>query len=139
MKHILSFSLTTRAIVHNNNNVLIFAILEYKSPFEKSLTMHMQCNSRQGPVSGKFGKLCGPEKSFVKLRPAYSVKLVFLHVVKGITIKITAKFCASRRIRFEDTKRIVTRNAPRKVPGTLEKRAPGAKHSTNNASLLRSP
>ena len=34
MKHILSSSLTPRAvIVHNNNNVLTFAILEYKSPF----------------------------------------------------------------------------------------------------------
>ena len=29
-------------------------------------------------------------------------------------IKITAKFSASRRIRFEDTKRIVTRNTPEK-------------------------
>ena len=33
MKHILSFSLATRAIVHKNINVLTFAILEYKSPF----------------------------------------------------------------------------------------------------------
>ena len=71
------FSLTTRAIVDNDNNILTFAILEYKSPFEKSLTMHMEYNSIQGPVSRKFRKLCGPEKSFVKLRPAYSVKLVF--------------------------------------------------------------
>ena len=27
------FSFTTRASVHNNNNILTFAILEYKSPF----------------------------------------------------------------------------------------------------------
>ena len=47
-----------------------------------------------------------PEKLFVKLRPAYSVKLVFSYVVKGIKIKITAKFQATRRLRFEDTKRI---------------------------------
>ena len=33
MKHILSFSLATRAIVHNNINERTFAILEYKSPF----------------------------------------------------------------------------------------------------------
>ena len=45
-----------------------------------------------------------PEKPFVKLPPAYSVKLVFSYVVKGIKIKITAKFRASRRFRFEDTK-----------------------------------
>ena len=57
-----------------------------------------------------------PEKPFVRLRPAYSVKPVFSYVVKGIKIKITAKFRASRRLSFEDTKRItdVTRNAPEK-------------------------
>ena len=33
---------------------------------------------------------------------------------KGIKIRVTAKFRASRRLRFEDTKRIVTRNAPEK-------------------------
>ena len=59
-----------------------------------------------GPVSRKSRKLFGPEKSFVKLRPAYSVKLVFSYVVKGINIKITAKLRASRRLCFEDTKRI---------------------------------
>ena len=48
-----------------------------------------------GPVSRK------------SLRPAYSAKLVFSYVVKGIKIKITAKFRASRRLRFEDTKRIM--------------------------------
>ena len=53
-------------------------------------------NSYQGPVSRKSRKLFGPEKSFVKVRPAYSVKLVFSYVVKGIKIKITAKFSASR-------------------------------------------
>ena len=87
----------------------------------------MQGNSGQGPVSRKFRKLCGPEKSFVKLQPALSVKLVFLHVVKGIKIKVTAKFRASRRLRFKDTKRIVTRSAAENVLGTLEKRAPGVK------------
>ena len=40
-----------------------------------------------GPVSRKSRKLFGPEKPFVKLRPAYSVKLVFSYVVKGIKIK----------------------------------------------------
>ena len=30
-----------------------------------------------GPVSQKSRKIFGPEKPFVKLRPAYSVKMVF--------------------------------------------------------------
>ena len=36
-----------------------------------------------GSVSRKSRKLLGPEKSFVKLQPAYPVKLVFSYVVKG--------------------------------------------------------
>ena len=61
------------------------------------------CKNKHGlwPVSRKSRELFGPEKPFVKLRPAYSVKLVFSYVVKGIKIKITAKFRASRRL--EDT------------------------------------
>ena len=59
-------------------------------------------------VSRMSRELFGPEKPFVKLRPAYFVKLVFSYVVKGIKIKITAKFRASRRLRFEDTKRIMS-------------------------------
>ena len=65
-----------------------------------------------------------PEKPFVKLRPAYSVKLVFSYVVKGIKIKRTAKFRASRRLRFEDTKRIMSPEMLPKSYGTFEKRAP---------------
>ena len=65
-----------------------------------------------------------PEKPFVKLRPAYSVKLVFSYVVKGIKIKITAKFRASRRLRFEDTKRIMSPEMRPKSFGTFEKQAP---------------
>ena len=64
----------------------------------------------QGPVSRKSRERFGPEKPFVKLRPAYSVKLVFSYVIKGIKVKVTAKFRASRRLRFEDTKRIIARN-----------------------------
>ena len=59
------------------------------------------------PVSRTSRELFGPEKPFVKLRPAYSVKLIS-HVVKGIKTKIMAKFRASRRLRFEDTKRIMS-------------------------------
>ena len=65
-------------------------------------------NPVQGPVSRKSRKLLGPEKPFVRLWPAYSVKLVFSYVVKGIKIKVTAKFRASRRLCFEDTKRIMS-------------------------------
>ena len=66
-----------------------------------------------------------PEKPFVKLRPAYSLKLVFLYVVKRIKIKITATFVASRRLRLEDTKRIMSPEMRPKSLGTFEKRAPG--------------
>ena len=81
--------------------------------------------SELGPVSRKSRKLFGPEKPFVKLRPAYSVKLVFSYVVKGIIIKITAKFRASRHLRSEDTKRIMSPEMRPKSFGTFEKRAPG--------------
>ena len=70
------------------------------------------------PFWGPF--LESSEKPFVKLRPANSVKLVFSYVVKGIKIKITAKFRASRRLRFEDTKRIMRP----KCFGTFEKTGP---------------
>ena len=46
-------------------------------------------SSGLGPVSRKSRELFGPEKPFVKLRPAYSLKLVFSYVVKGIKIKIS--------------------------------------------------
>ena len=62
--------------------------------------------TNQGPVSRK---LLGPEKPFVRLLPAYSVKLVLLYVAKGIRMKITLKFRASRRLL-----NCVTRNAPEK-------------------------
>ena len=61
-------------------------------------------------------------KAIRKLRPAYSVKLVFSYVVKGIKIKITAKFRASRRLRFEDTKRVCHPKYTGKVWGLLRNR-----------------
>ena len=82
-----------------------------------------------GPVSRKSRKLFGPEKPFVKLRPSYSVKPVFSYVVKGIKIKITATFRASRRLSFEDTKRIMSPEMRPKSLGTFEKQAPGSKTS----------
>ena len=62
----------------------------------------------QACVSQKTRKLYGPEKPFVKLRSAYIVKLVFSYVVKGIKIKVTAKFRDTEHLRFEDTKRIMS-------------------------------
>ena len=85
----------------------------------------------QEPVSRKSRKLFGPEKPFVKLRPANSVKLVFSYVVRGIKIKITAKFRASRRLHFEDTKRIMSPEMRTKSFGTFEKRAPVSRKSRN--------
>ena len=77
-----------------------------------------------GPVSRKSRKVFGPEKPFLKLRPPYSVKLVFSYVVKGIKIKITAKFRASIRLRFENTKSIMSPEMRPKSFGTFEKQAP---------------
>ena len=77
-----------------------------------------------GPVSRKSRELFGPEKPFLQPRPAYSAKLVFSYVLKGIKIKITAKFRAWRRLRFEDTKRIMSPEMHPKSFGTFEKQAP---------------
>ena len=52
------------------------------------------------------------------------VKPFFSHFVKGIKIKINAKFRASRRLRFEDTKKIMSPEMREKSFGTFEKRAP---------------
>ena len=61
------------------------------------------------------------------MRPAYLLKLVFSYVVKGIKIKITAKFWALRRLGFEDTKRTMSPKMRPKSFGTFEKRAPGVR------------
>ena len=89
-----------------------------------------------GPVSRKSRELFGFEKPFVKLRPGCSVKLIFSHVVKGIRIKITAKFRASRRLRFEDTKRIMLPEIRPKSFGAFEKRAPDLFYFTRTFELL---
>ena len=79
----------------------------------------------QGHVSRKSRKVFGPEEPLVKLRFAYSVKLVFSYVVKQIKIKITSRFRSSRGLCFEDTKRILSPEMRPKSFGTFEKRAPG--------------
>ena len=63
--------------------------------------LYSKYSKRPGDLSSKSRKL---EKPFVKLRPAYSVKLFFSYVVKGIEVKIAAKSRASRRLRFKNTK-----------------------------------
>ena len=67
------------------------------------------------------------------LGSAYSVKLVFSCVVKGIKVifKITAKFCASRYLHFEDTERIMSPKMHLKSFRTFKKRAPGNKIMIN--------
>ena len=76
------------------------------------------------PVSPKSRKLFGSEKPFVKLRPAYFVKLGFSYVLERINIKITTKYRTSRGLRFEDTKRNMSPEMRPKSFGTFEKRVP---------------
>ena len=76
-----------------------------------------------GGVSRECRKLFGSEKPFAKLQSTYSVKLDFSYVVNGIKVKITAKFRASRRLRFADTKRVISSKMCPESSGTFEKRA----------------
>ena len=62
----------------------------------------------------------------IKLRTAYSVKLVFSYVIKGTQIKVAAKFRAARRLRIEDTKRIMSPKMRPNSFGAFEKRVPDA-------------
>ena len=87
------------------------------------------CGTRNRPVSRKSGKLFGSQNPFVKLGPASSGKPVFSYVVKGIKIKIAAKFRASRRLRFEDKKKIMSSEMRPKSLGTFEKQAPDPNYS----------
>ena len=81
-----------------------------------------------GARFSKVPKTFRARKAICKTRPAYSVKLVFSYVVKGIKNKITAKLRASRRLRFEDTKRNMSPEMRPKSFGTFEKRAPEHDH-----------
>ena len=78
-----------------------------------------------GPFLESTEGFSGHEKPFIKLHFAYSGKLVFSYVVKGIKILITGEFRASRRLCFEDIKRIMSLEKHPKSFGTFEKRAPG--------------
>ena len=69
----------------------------------------------QGPVSRKSRELSGPEKPFVKLRPAYSVKLIFSHVVKVIKNKNNGKVsCLETPSLRRYKENYLTRNTPEK-------------------------
>ena len=85
----------------------LFAVVLYTNMHVRLITCAETKN--QGPVSRKSRKLFGPEKPSVKLRPAHSVKLVFSHDVKGRKIKTTSKFRVLERLRFQDTKRSLSR------------------------------
>ena len=53
--------------------------------------------------------------------------------MKGIKIKINAKFRASRHLCFEDTRRIMSPEMRPKRFGSFEKRAPGLRRYTNSS------
>ena len=57
--------------------------------------------ANKGHVPRKSREVFGAEKPFVKLGPLNCLKLVFSYVVKGIKIKITAEFRASRSLRLK--------------------------------------
>ena len=63
------------------------------------------------------------------------MKLVFSYVVKGIQIITTAKIRAPRRLRFEDTKRIMSPEMRPKSFGTFAKQTP----CTTNYRFLIDP
>ena len=73
--------------------ILSYKIMRYFGWLDSSTARALHLHRRgQACVSQKTRKLHEPEKLFVKLRHADSVKLVFSYVVKGIEMKITAKF-----------------------------------------------
>ena len=91
--------------------------------FQNSCVQMFFFKPRPGARFSKVPKIFLSRKAIRKLRSAYSVKLVFSYVVKGI--KITAKFGVSRRLRFEDTKRIMSPEIRPKSFGTFEEQAMG--------------
>ena len=107
-----------------------------RDPFNQSSNRsdrEKRTTSKGGPVFSKFFRLdrtdplsFGPK--FPEILVEWIAPLVFSYVVKGIKIKVTAKFRASRRFRFEDTKRIMSPEIRPKSFGTFEKQAPGIKN-----------
>ena len=88
---------------------------QYKSEFNLTSDVESEIEPRDaGPFLESPENLFGLEKPFVKPQLAHFVRLVFSYVVKRIKIKVTAKFCASRRLSFEDAKRIMSPEMQRK-------------------------
>ena len=81
------------------------------------------------PPGARFSKVprtFGARKAIPKTPSSLFCKSVFFsYIVKGIKIKITARFCDSKCLRFEDTKSIMTAEMRPKSFGTFEKQAPG--------------
>ena len=61
---------------------------------------------------------------FRKLRSTYLAKEIKIKITDHIGFKIAAKIGASTRLRFEDTKRIMSPEMHPKSFGTFENRAP---------------
>ena len=80
--------------------------------------------AKRGPVSRKSRKFFGPEKPFVKTPTCLFFKAGLFICCKRNKIKITATFLASRRLRFEDTKRIMSPEMRPKSLGTFERNGP---------------
>ena len=89
-------------------------------------------NRKSGSSQPRGPFLESPEKPLVKLWPAYYVKRVFSYVVKGIKIEITPKVRASERLRFEDTKRIMSLEMRPKSFGTFQPRSQGLSSSLHS-------
>ena len=105
--------------------LFLFPLQHIKRPAlqnKKVVVLRMAFRARK--VLGTFEKRA-PETLTLKFRPNYSVKLAFLNVAKGIKITITSRFRFSRRLRFEDTKGIMSPEMSPKRFGTFEKRTPG--------------
>ena len=72
----------------------------------------------------KVPKTFRARKAICKTPTRFFCKAGLFSVVKRTKLKINAKFCASRRLRYEDTKRIMSPETRPRSFGTFEKRAP---------------
>ena len=83
-------------------------------------------NTLLGHVSRKSRKLFGPKKPFVKIPTRLCCKAaLFICCKRNKNGNITAKFRASRRLRFGDTKRNMSPEMHPKSFGAFEKQGPG--------------
>jgi len=95
-------------------------ILKIEYPYSPSYTAGLP-----GPCFSKVPRTLRARKAIRKSTTCLFCKAGLSYVVKGIKTKITAKFRASRRLRFEDTKRIMSPEIRPKSFGTFEKQASG--------------